>query len=586
VLDNCEHVIDEVARIVSAIMEANGRVRILATSRERLGSRHERVWPVEPLDPETARQLLLERARAAAPGFDVPPDSDALVAELVERIDRLPLAIEMAAARLPSLGLDDLVHLLRDRLDVLRSADRSADDRHRTIGALIGWSEDLLSEREREVLTGLSTFAGAAIAADIAAVAHADPIELTGGPLAGCVDQSLVVVDTMHQPTTYRLLETVRASAAHRQTDTHVARHANRIIEVASEMDRVLRTPDEAAAARRLDELVADVRVAHEWALGHDIERAGELTAALLHFAFQRQWTESVSWAQEVMASADAEDPASMAAAAACAVDASNRGDFDRARELAERSLAGTDRRVLISAHDTLANIGIYNGDFATARHHLAIMGAIGEADAYVQANTLVGETMVLAYGGDPGAALHHFAEHRPSTQICPSGEAWLAYTEADVLAALGRTDAALERFGDAVRLGSSVGSTFVRSVAELSALAARSRAGDPDEARAAFVPVLTHYRRVRSMTHAITALRNLVVLLVRAGDDEDAMVLLGAVSGPETKALYGAESEQLADARSTVEERAGDELVEEWVARGATHDPLWAVDHAISVLS
>lgn len=586
VLDNCEHVIDEAARLAGSVIEANGRVRLLATSRERLGLGAERVWPVTPLPPEIARQLLLSRAQAAQPGFELPPESETAVTELLDRLDCLPLAIEMAAARLPTLALDELVGLLRHRLDLLRTPDRSADDRHRTISELIGWSEELLDERERDVLTCLSTFAAPAIATDVAAVAQVDPVELAGGALASVVDRSLVVVDTMHQPTTYRLLETVRANAARRRTDSHEARHANRVIDVVSEMDRVLRTADEAAAARRLDDLVADMRVAHRWTMEHEQRRAGELSAALLHFAYERQWTEPVRWAEELLASAIDDDPASFPAAAACAADAANRGDYDQARTLAEHAIASADHRVLVSAHDTLGNIGIYNGDFATARHHLAMLDSLAtDGDTFVRANVLVGETMVLAYGGDPESALRHLDAHRPVGPISPTGAAWIAYIEADVLAALGRADAAIARFEDAQRSGESVGSSFVRSVSELSSLAARSRAGDPAEALAAFVPVLAHYRRVRSTTHAITALRNLVVLLVRAGDDEDAMVLLGAASGPETKVLFGTESEQLDEARSTVEERVGHELAAVWIERGAAHGHLWAVDHAISLL-
>ena len=208
VLDNCEHLIAEVARLVSSIIEASGRVRFLATSRERLGLSTERVWPVEPLSEDAAHRLLLERARSAHPSYAFPPASERTVMELLNRLDRLPLAIEMAAALLPSLDPNELLSVLDDRLVLLSTSDRSADDRHRTIGELIGWSEDLLDEREREVLTCLSTFAGPAVAPDVAAVVEIDSAELVVGSLATCVDHSLVVADTVRQPTTYRLLET------------------------------------------------------------------------------------------------------------------------------------------------------------------------------------------------------------------------------------------------------------------------------------------------------------------------------------------------------------------------------------------
>ncbi len=588
VLDNCEHLIDPVARLVSSIGELDGRVRILATSRERMGVSREQVLPIEPLSFDTARRLLESRARSAQPGFDVPDGSDAELTELIDRLDRLPLAIEMAAARLPTLGLDELLELLRNRADLLPAADRSAEERHRTIGELIRWSEDLLDDAGRETLTCLSAFAGPAIAADIAAVADLDSVELAVGSLAACVDQSLVVSDITQQPTTYRLLETVRASAARRRRPSHEARHANRIIDIATAMDRMLRTPDEPKAAKRLASLQADLRVAHQWARENAPDRAGELTAALAHYAHERQWIEPSVWAEQLLNDVPPDHPAALAAAAMCAVYRANRGEYARATALAQAALQADDPRVLYSAIDTLGNIGIYDGDDERATQYLEQLRALGEetGDTTLRAMVLTGHMMLLTYGGNPASAMELLEEEGRPAGASPTANAWVTYIEADTLAALDRHRDALDRFDDVLRLAGSVGNSFVASVARLSALAVRSRVDDVDEALAAFVPVLTGYRRVHSFTHAATALRNLVDLLVRAGDDETAMVLLGALSTPEVKATYGAESQLLDEARSVVESRVHAELVDEWVNRGTGHDVLWAVDYALGVLS
>ena len=588
VLDNCEHLIDAVAQLLSSIIELNGRVRILATSRERMGVGGEQVSPLEPLSLDTARRLLESRARLAQPGFEVPDGSDAELTELIDRLDRLPLAIEMAAARLPTLGLDELLALLRNRADLLPTADRSAEERHRTIGELIRWSEDLLDDAGRETLTCLSAFAGPAIASDIAAVADLDSVELAVGSLAACVDQSLVISDITRQPTTYRLLETVRASAARRRQPTHEARHANRIIDIATEMDRMLRTPDEPRAAKRLASLQADLRVAHRWAREHAPDRAGELTAALAHYAHERQWIEPSVWAEQLLNDVPPDHPAALAAAAMCAVYRANRGEYDRAAALAQSALRSDDSRVLYSAIDTLGNIGIYAGDDERATQYLEQLRALGEetGDTTLQAMALVGHMMLLTYGGSPASAMELLEEAGRPAEASPSANAWVTYIEADTLAALGRHRDALDCFDEVLRLGESVGNRFVVSVARLSALAVRSRGDDLEEALPAFVPVLAEYRRLQSFTHAATALRNLVDLLVRAGDDETAMVLLGALSTPDVKATYGPESQRLDDARSAVESRVHGELVDEWVDRGAGHDMLWAVDYALGVLS
>jgi predicted ATPase/DNA-binding winged helix-turn-helix (wHTH) protein len=210
VLDNCEHLIEPAAAAAAAVL-GFGRVRILATSRERLGVRGERVWPVSPLDVTAARQLFVDRARAVCPGFD-PHSADAIaVARVVDEVDRLPLAIEMAAARVGALGMAELAALVTTRLDLLRSPHRGTSDRHRTLAAVIAWSEDLLDDSERTAFAGLSAFAGPALGADLDGV-------IDGGDaldrVCQLVDRSLVIAEVSTGPTRYRMLETVRRHAA------------------------------------------------------------------------------------------------------------------------------------------------------------------------------------------------------------------------------------------------------------------------------------------------------------------------------------------------------------------------------------
>ena len=587
VVDNCEHVLDEATRIIAEIVNAAGNVRLLATSRERLGISTEQLWPVAPLGDEPARRLLLERARAVQPGYSWASEDEASIDRILGTVDRLPLAIEMAAARLPSIGAADLADVLADRLDLLRSTDRTADDRHRTISALIAWSEDLLEADERELLATLSVFAGPVPVVDIAAVVDADAAGLSVGPLAALVDKSLVVAEAVEQPTRYRLLDTVRASASKRRTADVDARHAHHVADVVSQSDISLRTADELASARRLDGLVAEIRLAHLWARRHEPLLAAELTAGLLHYAHERQWTEPAAWAQELVDRYPSDQDVPLAAHAALAADASNRGDYERAARHATPAQDSDDPRVAASAHDTLANVGMYTGDVdATLRHGSSLI-AIGErtGDSSIRIAGALGVILAHLYGerhDDAGEALGLL---ETGAALSPTSAAWAAYAHAEVLAATEREPEAIERFDRAVELGTSVGSRFVVSVAQVSTLAALTRTGDTEAAMAAFVPVLAHYRRTRSLTHGITALRNLIGLLVRAGDDEPAMVLLGALSNPDVKSTYGIESERLVSARETVVERVGAGPVEAWLAEGAARTPAWAIDYAIDVL-
>jgi predicted ATPase/DNA-binding CsgD family transcriptional regulator len=210
VLDNCEHLIDAAAEFVERLLSTCADVTVLVTSRERTGVPGERTVPVEPLPlASDAERLFLDRATAADPAFTA---DQAVLAELCSRLDGLPLAIELAAARSASLGADGLLAALDDGLRVL-AAGRGSVERHRSLRAVLDWSHDLLAEDERELFRRLSVFVSGF---DLTAVAAVVPGRTNGAVadvLGRLVDKSLVV----HQGGTrsrWRLLETVRAFAA------------------------------------------------------------------------------------------------------------------------------------------------------------------------------------------------------------------------------------------------------------------------------------------------------------------------------------------------------------------------------------
>jgi predicted ATPase/DNA-binding winged helix-turn-helix (wHTH) protein len=584
VVDNCEHLIDEVARVVEAIASGGGPARVLATSRERLSIGSEQVRPVEPLDPAAARELLIERAGLLQPGWSADESS---VDRLVDLVDRLPLAIEMAAAHLSTIGVEELLELLEGRLDLLRSPHRTAENRHATLPAVIEWSENLLDAEARRLLADLSVFAGPVTAPDVATVVDADLAELVTGPLADLVEHSLVVADTSRQPTRYHMLETVRACVAGRRARAVDERHARHVAEAVRAADRALRTPDEPAAVARLDSLIPEIRAAHRWARTNDIARAASITASLLHYAHERQWSEPAAWSRQLLdLTGDAGEHAAPAAAS-LAADASNRGAYDMARALASIAIDGDDPIVASSAHDTLANVGIYSGDLESAGRHAAALLSIAErtGDTTIWTLGVLDEVLSLLYSGRIDLARSRLDEHTPPGPVSPTCAAWLAYASGEILAAQDRLTDAIACFDEAAHLSAPVGNQFVTSVATVSALAARSRGGDTDEALAAFAPVLAHYRRIRSLTHGVTALRNLTVLLVRSEQDEAATVLLGTLTSPDVKSTYGAESELLADARRAVTARNPADAITAWTEEGRSHDAIWALDYAIDLL-
>ena len=252
VLDNCEHVLRPVAALVRAIEAACPRVRVLATSREGLSVRGEQIIAVASLDvpddttnPDAvhaceAVRLFVDRAQGVKTDFVVDATNAEAVAQVCQRLDGVPLAIELAAARIAAMNPGELARRLDRRFRLLTGGDRDAIERHQTLRATIDWSYDLLSEPEQRLLDRLSVFAGGCTLDAAEAVCAGDPIDADDGfeLLANLVARSLVVADDTGPDTRYRLLETIRQYgeerlAEHEETDVLRARHCDHYTEFA-----------------------------------------------------------------------------------------------------------------------------------------------------------------------------------------------------------------------------------------------------------------------------------------------------------------------------------------------------------------
>ncbi|MBA8989081.1 putative ATPase/DNA-binding SARP family transcriptional activator [Curtobacterium pusillum] len=217
VLDNCEHLVAEVAAFAADLLAADPELRILTTSRAPLAIAGEVVAPLAPLPVEAdgaAVRLFTERARAARPGAVLPVDT---VRRICTRLDGSPLAIELAAARIRGMSIDDIERRLDDRFALLRGGDRNAPERHRTLLAVIEWSWRLLDEGAQGLLTRLALFPDGLAVDAVEAVAAPDRRDEALDDLAELVEQSLVqLVEHEGEPVRYRLLETVREFGAAR----------------------------------------------------------------------------------------------------------------------------------------------------------------------------------------------------------------------------------------------------------------------------------------------------------------------------------------------------------------------------------
>jgi predicted ATPase/DNA-binding SARP family transcriptional activator len=308
VLDNCEHVVGPVATLARGLLEAAPGLRILATSREPLGLPGELVWPVPPLDVSddndavglgrsSAVQLFVERAAAGAPGFVLDSDNAAAVATICRRLDGLPLALELAAARVRGLGVHALAERLDDRFALLAVGEGWTPARHRTLRAVIDWSWDLLTPPEQAILRRVAVHADGFTLAAAEAVGSTGPgiaANEVAGLLARLVDRSLVVVEDTSAKVRYRLLETIAEYATERlaaaaETDTTRERHAYHHVELAEQADVHLRGHDQRRWLDRLDTEAANIRLALDWAAERgDAALALRLTGAMSWYWFLR----------------------------------------------------------------------------------------------------------------------------------------------------------------------------------------------------------------------------------------------------------------------------------------------------------
>jgi predicted ATPase/DNA-binding CsgD family transcriptional regulator len=288
VLDNCEHLLETVAGFVARLLSACPGTRVLATTRERLGIAGERLVAVEPLPlARDAVALFCDRAAQADPGFDADAST---VAELCARLDGLPLAIELAAARSAALGADGLL-AAAETYPRLLSGGRGADQRHRSLRAVIGWSHDLLDEEARALFRRLAVFAGSF---DLDAV-----VAVTGGTrpavadvLGRLADKSLVVHE--RAAGRWRLLDTIRAFAAHQldasaERDELRERHLRWAAATAARLERALGSARDGRWRGELDAVAADLRAALAAAAG-PAAVPHQLARCLGHLTFGRRF--------------------------------------------------------------------------------------------------------------------------------------------------------------------------------------------------------------------------------------------------------------------------------------------------------
>jgi len=329
VLDNCEHLVDACACMVQELLRARPKLTILATSREALGVTGERAWLVpglavpdledslEAMARTEALRLFEERARDVSRGFALTPENVRIIAEICRRLDGIPLAIELAAARVRVLSVEQIRDRLNDVFSLLTSGGRGVVPRHRTLRAAIDWSHDLLPEPARLLLARLSVFRGGFTLDGAAAVGGKegeDPLEVLE-QVARLVDRSLLQVKEVDGIARYALLETIRQYGATRldtsgEEERIRERHARFF---ASEVARASPHMTRAHRQKHVTRLLADIENLREallWSRTGAPDRHVEMVADLWWFwFFTRFWKEADAWIQGALSLPEARPP-------------------------------------------------------------------------------------------------------------------------------------------------------------------------------------------------------------------------------------------------------------------------------------
>ncbi len=536
VLDNCEHVLPAAAWIVGEIVAHCAGVVVIATSREALGVDGEQVWPVSPLSIDDAAALFVHRARSTRPDFDPDRETGGAVADICRRLDGLPLAIELAAARMRMMSATEVAQRLDSRL-LLVGGPRTAQPWHHSLTEAIDWSYRLLAHSEQTLFARMSVFAGGADLNGVHGVC-ADPHTTDGevlGLLTGLVDKSMIVATPGPSGTRYRMLETLRAHGRERLReggyDAALARrHAEYFTNLAERAARGMQGLDEQAWVERTLPDRDNLRVASDQAFAdRDVELVLRLVTSLAEVLYLRVGYESAAWTERALDIAPADHPLLAAAVGAAARGAWNSGDFASARRLAARAGGrvpprGTAR--IAYPADVLADVALYEGDIESALRHweAEVIAARRDDDPIRLVWTLYYVAVCHAVRREPQLGI---AAARESVQVAegtgnPTARSMARYALALVDKKVD-PHGALALFDEAAELAAQVHNYWWHGIAMMEAAATRAVHGDPAVAARALLEVLDQWDRLGDWTQQWLNLRYIVRLLARVGAHEEA---------------------------------------------------------------
>jgi predicted ATPase/DNA-binding SARP family transcriptional activator/DNA-binding CsgD family transcriptional regulator len=510
-LDNCEHLIDAVANLTITFLDSCPRLRVLATSRERLGVTGELTWLVPPLSVpgagdtltveelegyESAR-LFADRASKGHPGFELTPENARAVSQVCTRLEGIPLAIELAAARVGILSAGQIFERLDHSLKLLTGGGRTENHRHRTLRATLDWGYELLDEPEQALFGRVSAFAGGftleaaeSVGARGEEIEEEDVLEL----LTMLVDKSLVVAEeSWERGARYRLLEPVRQYAREQldvsgEAEAIGSRHAEFFLALAEEAEPELKGPQQVEWLDRLETEHDNLRAALSWSLGRGADLGPRMAVALCLFWYTRGYLSEGRTYLEAVARSDVVATRERARALdGLGWIAEPQGDYGRARTAYEESLVLYRR----------------SGDKTGVANVLGDLGSLAlDRGDYEQATSLLQESLTL----------HRELGSREDLIGVLDGLGVLA-------SAKGEQEQSISFFSEALALSRGTGNVR-RTAVSLGNLGFTMLAhGDPGQAKALLDESLALFREIGDSSNIAVSLMNSALATLSKGD-------------------------------------------------------------------
>ncbi len=609
-LDNCEHLVEASARVADQLLRACPKLKIVASSREALGVDGETVYRVPSLSlPEgssrdlmryEATRLFIERAAKAEPRFQATAENAGAIIQICRRLDGIPLAIELAAARVKLLTPEQIAARLDDRFKLLTGGSRTALPRQQTLRALIDWSYQSLNELEQRVLRRLAVFSGGwSLEAAEAVVAEPELLEA----LLGLVNKSLVNVVERSGAARYGFLETIRQYAMERLLETDEAaatrdRHLDFVLSLPGPVEPGLFGEQSVAWLDQMEEEHDNLRAALEWAASNDLPKAVQLALALGDFWLLRDYNaEAVAWCQTILSRTESLTDLAAARARLCAVvaqAATFMGDHNVAGAAAANGLllaeGAGDKPAMVRLYALMGLSGLYRGDYAEAQRALQAGQALAREMGLDRelALILILTTQITFFAGGDMEQVRQLAAQTESLMSQTSvqrANVMLGFAFARLTGLLGNIPRARVLFAQCIEVARRAGNLRVVYSCQSELAHMLRRNGDLDEALGLYVQVLPRWKDLGHRAAVAHELECIGFIMLRKGQADKALMTLGAAEALRAaigSSMSGLERGEYDEAISALHSRVDEATFRQAWDAGRSMDLEHAVDYAL----